>query len=869
MKPAEQGRPPVDNSSIVTSTTTLTIPSVGILDFSRFISATKSMKPKQLLLVAVVFYSLLTPVRLALAQGTAFTYQGRLNDGANPAHGNYDLTFGLFSVSSGAGQVGNTLTNSATAVSNGLFTVTLDFGNQFPGADRWLEMSARTNGNGAFTTLSPRQKLTPTPYAITAENVVPGAGLSGTYSSAVTLNNPGNSFSGNGAGLTNVWHTAGNAGAIAGPNFLGTTDNQPLELHVNGQRALRLEPNAGAGPNVIGGAPNNFVAPGIVRATIAGGELNTVSGPGSTVGGGYNNTGGGIFAVIGGGYGNQVTGPEATVAGGDANIAGSQGSTVGGGVFNQASGPGAFVGGGGYDGSSFSGNTASGAASTVAGGFGNSATNSYATVGGGNGNKATGPGSFVGGGGFDGVSAVPNTASGEAAVVGGGELNVANGPGTFIGGGYNNANSGIFSVVGGGYRNTASGPEATVAGGDDNKAGPQASTVAGGSGNQASGSGAFVGGGGFDGSSFAGNTASGGASTVAGGFGNQASGVEAAVGGGDINVASGPGTFIGGGYNNVNSGIYSVVGGGYRNTASGPEATVAGGDSNTAGPQGSTVAGGVENQASGPGAFVGGGGFDGSSFSGNIASGAVSTVAGGLGNSATNSYATVGGGLQNNAGGFCAAVPGGSSNVAAGRFSFAGGQRAVARLDGTFVWADSDPNVFDPFGLIGPQGFANSFNVRSSAGFYIATSVNSTNGQITSGVYVAGGGSGWNSLSDRNAKTDFSKLDAADMLRRLVSVPVLSWNYKSQDASVRHIGPMAQDFNAAFGVGEPDKAGEKKYINSLDEEGVALAAIQGLNQKVEEENHNLRAELRDKQSRIAELETRLSRLERLIGVEGE
>ena len=104
----------------------------------------------------------------AVAQGTAFTYQGRLNDNGGPASGNYDLTFGLFNASNGVDQVGGTLTNSATAVSNGLFTVLLNFGTQFAGADRWLEISVRTNGSTNFTTLAPRQPLTPVPYAIYA-----------------------------------------------------------------------------------------------------------------------------------------------------------------------------------------------------------------------------------------------------------------------------------------------------------------------------------------------------------------------------------------------------------------------------------------------------------------------------------------------------------------------------------------------------------------------------------------------------------------------------------------------------------------------------------------------------------------------------
>src|ERR1017187_2966050 len=117
----------------------------------------------------------------AEAQGTAFTYQGRLTSSGNPVNGNYDLTFALFSVSSGAGQVGNTVTNTATFVSNGLFTATLDFGASFPGADRWLEIGVEINGGGSFTTLAPRQKLAPTPYAIFANTA---SNLSGTVSVA-------------------------------------------------------------------------------------------------------------------------------------------------------------------------------------------------------------------------------------------------------------------------------------------------------------------------------------------------------------------------------------------------------------------------------------------------------------------------------------------------------------------------------------------------------------------------------------------------------------------------------------------------------------------------------------------------------------
>ena len=110
-------------------------------------------------------------ISVAVAQGTAFTYQGRLNSGTIPANGSYDLTFALYDAVSGGTQQGNTVTNSALAVSNGLFTVLLDFGSQFPGANRWLEIGVCTNGSGTFTTVSPRQQVTSAPYSITAGTV--------------------------------------------------------------------------------------------------------------------------------------------------------------------------------------------------------------------------------------------------------------------------------------------------------------------------------------------------------------------------------------------------------------------------------------------------------------------------------------------------------------------------------------------------------------------------------------------------------------------------------------------------------------------------------------------------------------------------
>jgi hypothetical protein len=276
------------------------------------------------------------------------------------------------------------------------------------------------------------------------------------------------------------------------------------------------------------------------------------------------------------------------------------------------------------------------------------------------------------------------------------------------------------------------------------------------------------------------------------------------------------------------------VPGGQNNTASGDTATVGGGRGNSATAANSVVAGGDGNQATHP----------------------VSTVAGGGGNLADAERATVGGGAYNRAIAFGATVPGGQNNLASGQYSFAAGYQAKATQEGAFVWADFASLEYDPFAYPRPGGITNSFNVRAQGGVYFATAIDDI-GLPTAGVYVSRGGSGWNTYCDRNAKTRFSDVDARDVLDRLASVPIKAWNYRTQDPSVRHLGPMAQDFNAAFGTGEPDKAGEKKYINSLDADGVALAAIQGLNQKLE-------AAVKEKDARIAELEQRLTALEQIV-----
>lgn len=198
--------------------------------------------------------------------GPSFVYQGRLEVAGAAANGPHDLRFKLYDAAAGSGQVGPTLCVNDLSVIDGVFTVTLDFGSQFTGQSRFLEIDARvdagqdcTNAAG-FTTLSPRHELTAAPHAVyaitagtatTATNAtllggqgasfyqnasnltggtLPSARFSGTYSNPVTFGNPGNVIVGSGAGLTGL--NAGNvsSGTLLNARTTGTASNLPSTL---------------------------------------------------------------------------------------------------------------------------------------------------------------------------------------------------------------------------------------------------------------------------------------------------------------------------------------------------------------------------------------------------------------------------------------------------------------------------------------------------------------------------------------------------------------------------------------------------------------------------------------------------------------
>lgn len=430
-----------------------------------------------------------------------------------------------------------------------------------------------------------------------------------------------------------------------------------------------------------------------------------------------------------------------------------------------------------------------------------------------------------------GQPAFPNRVTGDFGTIGGGEGNHAGDRATVAGGSHNSA-KGFRSAVGGGSENNAQGEHSTVGGGTVNTASATRATVSGG----------------------CSNTASHLDATVSGGSGNTASFNHATVGGGTNNTASSLDTTVGGGSSNTASGAYGTIGGGSNNAAIGFGATVGGGSGNIVSGENGTASGGLGNRVTDHYSAVGGG-------LGNVAGNAnddlkdaqYSTVGGGLDNSASGLGSMVGGGANNRASGSFSAVPGGFSNVAGGNYTFAAGRRAGidSAHDGTFLYADSKDFDFT-------STIANEFAVRATGGVRFVTAVD-ISGNPHAGVRLVEGSSSWDSLSDRNAKVNFAPIDRREILDRLVRVPISTWNYKGQAPSIRHIGPTAQDFNAAFSTGNDDK-----YISMVDADGIALAAIQGLWKivcKRDNQIASLESETGTQKKQIAALEARVASLE--------
>ena len=391
--------------------------------------------------------------------------------------------------------------------------------------------------------------------------------------------------------------------------------------------------------------------------------------------------------------------------------------------------------------------------------------------------------------------------------------------------GFGHTALGAYSSVSGGYGNSANALYSHVSGGGHNEASGNYSNVSGGDGNAATGDWANVGGGQFD-------TASGDYATISGGVSNIASGPQTAVGGGGHNTATGDQAVVAGGWDNDATGWRSAVSGGVWNTASGSWSSVGGGASNLAGNNDATVSGGAYNTASGWGSTISGGDE-------NSASGTQSVIAGGARDTAWGELSAISGGAYNVALSYACAIPGGKYNRidTAADYSLAFGWGVCINDSFQTIFYNSDSS-----GRVGinRDGCADGIDYPLHIG---------TDGSNGNGAHLTEGGS-WTSKSARDSKDNFEPLDGKQLLEKVSSMQLEAWNYKGTDE--RHIGPVAEDFAAAFDVGtirEDDGMRENHYLAASDVAGVALIGVQELTK----ENAELRQRIEQLESMVQAL----------------
>jgi hypothetical protein len=841
------------------------------------------------------------PFSTARAQGSAFTYQGRLDSGGNPAGGIYDLQFTIYDAVTNGNAQGGPLTNAATGVTNGLFTVTLDFGaGVFTGANRWLEIAVQTNGGGGFITLAPRQQITPAPYAVYSANA----------GSAVTATTAGTAVSVSATNITGILAagtlpanvvTNGAAGVnISGTfsgNGAGVTNVNLMSANVEGSISWTTNYFLPSSPVSVGKRSGLAIAAAVKGSVYLG--LVTVNGVDNTLTVLTNNTHGG-FAVSS----TLAVGPRpVSVVAADVNRDGYQdlicanndyllvsntaiytlsvlmNNRAGG--FSLASSPvvggmpmavvAADVNGDGWvdliSANSY-GNTLSVLTNNRSGGFGLASSPSV---------------------GYSPYSMVAADVNGDGKV----DLITANAG--YNGVGYTlsvltNDGSGGFALASSPYvGNTPYWVTAADVNGDGKMDLISANYIGGtlsvltndGSGGFVLASSPYVGG------SLSPNwvaavdvnrdgkvdliTAGGGNVTIltndgSGGFGllttlpNVGSSVVAmdlnADNWKDLIVSSGStsnlsvwvnqpipftATFIGNGAGLTNlslaqfAGVVTngqggvTLGGTFTGNLSGNATTAT-----TAGSFTGSLAGDVTGtQAATAVAKVSG------LSAASVASGAAAA------NNAT-SVNTPGAVVKRDSVGNFAA-----GTITAASFSGDGSSLTgmnAANLAGTLADARLSANVAL---LNASQAFTGINTFADNVGIGATTPGNLlVVGNSGSPAYCDG--TTWVNGSDRNSKEAFADVNPRVVLEKVSALPILKWKYKVEAAGMRHLGPMAQDFHAAFGLNGADD----KHIATVDEAGVALAAIQGLNQKLEEKESTLQtqaAEIEALKQNVAEL----------------
>ena len=288
--------------------------------------------------------------------------------------------------------------------------------------------------------------------------------------------------------------------------------------------------------------------------------------------------------------------------------------------------------------------------------------------------------------------------------------------------------------------------------------------------------------------------------------------------------------------NGTNIGSGNIIGGGFTNAVINKSI-------------GATISGGGDDLNGFPNVISAHWGSVGGGFA-NVVDGYAGRIGGGHRNHAMGVSTTVGGGTRNATTGDYSVVPGGFNNMAEAPYSLAGGAFAHALHMGAFVWncaGGGNPQTLPMFA----SQFPGQFRVNAPGGARFDVNGGSwveikQNGPVvninqpppylintSTGAYLSLGGA-WTNASDRNRKENIREIDPVAIVEKVAALPVSDWNYRAEADEVRHIGPMAQDFHAAFGFG-----GSAKSIATVDADGVALASVKGLYQMIQAKNDEI------------------------------
>ena len=780
---------------------------------------------KKIVLAVVGVFSVFTSLN---AQTTAFTYQGRLNDNGAPATGVYDLRFTVYDMVTDGNAVSSVLTNSLTDVSGGLFTVKLDFGtNVFNGTPRWIEIGVRTNGDtNPYATLNPRLEVTSAPYAITAQNVsgtISDAQLSTnvarldanqTFTGAVSFNSPAGFNVGSTNKVTNL-----NADLLDGLDSSAFAKLNTSPSFTGDILAPRLK--IGEFHNLSG-----------LRASIAGGYVNTVSSQDSFIGGGLLNTIDGNSSdsfIGGGGFNKVINAPHSAISGGYLHvISNAQFGAIAGGLGNRLE--------------TGAGN------SSIGGGYQNviSSNSQISHIGGGQVNLV---GANVIGGIIVGGNANTNKAP-FYATIGGGQLNLIEGANesTIVGGRNNTISEGAYAgSISGNYNSIGSNSHSsTISGGTYGSIGTNSpySFIGGGTGNIISSNSLL--------------------STVAGGVGNSISNQYATIAGGLYNKVTGIVGTIGGGQYNINSGNTAFIGGGAFNTVSGSVAGVLSGSGNIAAGDSSSVVGGQYNTAAGAYSMASGrrakANHDGTFVWADSQDADFSSTA-------TNQFLVrASGGVGVNT------TPVGGFHVLS---SVAFNTGIFESTNGTGTWLNLRNSTNGHWGLIA-SGSANSEGagqllIRDNAAGLVRMTIK-TNGNVGIGTTNPGfmlevngtagkpGGGSWTSTSDARLKKNIRPLAGA--LRKLLALRGVTFEYidpaKIHELSGERMGVIAQEVEKVFPDWVETGADGYKRVTVRGLEALVVEAVRELKAEQDEKI----SQLQEKAAHVASLEKRVAELER-------